>query len=542
VKAERVAEALDQMRSAVQHRATALAELCVVDGRVSTARLDENQAAAYRLAFLAAETAAAEAIVEYGELGDSEQLLAAVGLAELVRSVRSRLDGYEGEDELRGGALEDVLRAGSAPEAIETLAKLLPTVGTGRRHLPDDVMLVADAFARFAAEQIAPHAERVHRNNEDVPEAIIEGMARMGAFGMSIPTEYGGFRQPDDSGMLSMVVATEELSRGSLMAGSLLTRPEILVAALLAGGTEAQKRRWLPGIAAGEQMVAVAVTEPDFGSDVAAIATTARADGDGFVLNGSKMWATFAGRAELLMVLARTDPDPSARARGLSLFVVEKPAFAGHQFEMKQSGGGRLSGRAIDTIGYRGLHSFEVVFDDWRVPTDALIGEHEGAGRGFSLQMGAFASGRLQTAARALGVMEAAFAEGLGYATERVVFGRPLLQYQLTGATLARMAARIQAGRRLTYRAAPALDRPWGSMGAAMAKALTSRAAEEVTRDAMQLHGGYGYAEEYPVSRLFVDARVLSIFEGTEEVLALRVIARDSVRSVAAGLLTEAQG
>ncbi len=526
----RVPEAIDQMRSAVEHRAAALAECSVVDGRVSTERLDENQAAAYRLAFLAAETAAAVGMVEYGELGDAEALIATVALADLVRSARSRLDGYEGEAELRGGALDEVLRVGSAPETLEAVANLLPSVGTGPRHLPEDVTLVADTFARFAAEQIVPHAERVHRNNDDVPDPVIEGLARIGAFGMSIPTEYGGFRQPTDSGMLAMVVATEELSRGSLMAGSLLTRPEILVAALLAGGTEAQKQRWLPAIANGEQMVAVAVTEPDYGSDVAAITTAARTDGDGFVLKGTKMWATFAGRAELLMVLARTDPDRSAGARGLSLFVVEKPAFAGHEFEMEQSGGGRLSGRAIDTIGYRGLHSFEVVFEDWRIPADSLIGEQEGIGRGFYLQMGAFASGRLQTAARALGVMEAAFAEGLAYATERVVFGRPLLGYQLTGATLARMAARIQAGRRLTYRAAALLDQPEGSGLAAMAKALTSRAAEEVTRDAMQLHGGYGYAEEYPVSRLFVDARVLSIFEGTEEILALRVIARDLMR------------
>lgn len=532
VTVDRTSEALDQMRSALDTRTRALADRCLVDDRVSVQRLDENQEDAYRLAFLAAETAAAEAMVAYGALGETEGLLATVAFADLARSARRRLDGYEGADDLRGGALDDVLRLGSAPSSLAAVADILPTVGSGRRHLPDEVSLVADAFSRFAAEQVAPHAERVHRENGDVPESVIEGMARMGAFGMSIPPEYGGFRQPSDAGMLSMVVATEELSRGSLMAGSLLTRPEILVAALLAGGTEDQKLRWLPAIAAGEQMVAVAVTEPNYGSDVASIATSARADGDGFVLTGTKMWATFAGRAELLMVLARTDPDRAAGARGLSLFVVEKPAFAGHEFEIEQPGGGRMAGRAIDTIGYRGLHSFEVVFEDWRLPADALIGEREGAGRGFYLQMGAFAFGRLQTAARAIGVMEAAFAEGLRYATERVVFGRPLGHYQLTGATLARTAARIQAGRRLTYEAALRLERPEGSGLAAMAKALTSRAAEEVTRDAMQLHGGYGYAEEYPVSRLFVDARVLSIFEGTEEILALRVIARDLLMSV----------
>jgi (2S)-methylsuccinyl-CoA dehydrogenase len=256
---------------------------------------------------------------------------------------------------------------------------------------------------------------------------------------------------------------------------------------------------------------------------------TARPRGDAYVLNGAKMWATFAGRAELLMVLARTNPDRAAGARGLSLFVVEKPACAGHAFELNEPAGGLLTGRAIDTIGYRGLHSFEVIFDDWEVPADALIGESAGVGRGFYLQMGAFASGRLQTAARALGVMEAAFRQSLAFARQRKVFGRPLLDFQLTGAKLARMAARIQTGRSLTYRAAQRLGTPDGQTEAAMAKALTSRAAEEITREAMQLHGGLGYAEEYPVSRLFVDARVLSIFEGTEEILALRVIARDLV-------------
>ena len=520
------------MRAAVDRRIAALAERCVVAGRVDTALLDEHQEMAYHLAFLAAETAAAAAMAEYGALGEHEAGLAAVALADLMRSARQRLDGREGEADLRGGAADDVLEAGAAPQSLEAVAARLPASGTGPNHLPSDVALVADTFGRFAAEQVAFRAEAVHRENQDVPEDVIAGMAAMGAFGMSIPRVYGGFQDPESTGMLPMVVATEALSVGSLMAGSLLTRPEILVSALLSGGTEDQKQAWLPSIASGERMVAVAVTEPDYGSDVAGITSTALRDGPDYVLNGTKMWATFAGRAELLMVLARTDPDRTAGARGLSLFVVEKPGVAGHEFAMKQPGGGRISGRAIDTIGYRGLHSFEVTFDGWRVPADSLIGGEDGAGRGFYMQMGAFAAGRLQTAARGLGVMEAAFREALRYSQERSVFGRRLFDYQLTRATLARMAAKIQASRRLTYRAAADIDSPAGQGLAAMAKALASRSAEEVTRDAMQIHGGYGYAEEYPVSRLFVDARVLSIFEGTEEILALRVIARDLLNRV----------
>ena len=521
--------AVDEMHAAVERRAAALAEQCVIDGRVVTARLDEHQEAAYHLAFLAAEAAAATAVLGYGAGGETEQLLAQIALADLLRSARTRVDGRPGAGDLRSSATDAVIAAGSDSGLLDSVARLLPTIGTGPRHLAEDVGLVAETFRRFAAEQVKPRAEAVHRHNQDVPEAVIVGMAEMGAFGMSVPSVYGGFQEPGAPGVLPMVVATEELSAGSLMAGSLLTRPEILVAALLEGGTEEQKHRWLPVIAAGDQMVAVAVTEPDYGSDVAAITTTALRDRNGFVLTGTKMWATFAGRAELLMVLARTDPDRTAGARGLSLFVIEKPPFPGHQFEMHQPGGGRIAGRAIDTIGYRGLHSFEVTFEDWRLPADAVVGEAAGTGRGFYLQMGAFASGRLQTAARALGVMEAAFGEGLRYSTERTVFGRRLVDFPLTRATLARMAGRIQACRRLTYSAAAGLDTREGQSLAAMAKALASRAAEEVTRDAMQLHGGYGYAEEYPISRLFVDARVLSIFEGTEEILALRVIARDLV-------------
>lgn len=531
---------LDQTRIAAVHLAESVAGLarklsadCVVDGRVSTNLLDLHQEEAYQLAFLAAEAATATALVEYGRHGEDESRLARVAVADLLRSARARFDGHPIGDNLRRDELDGALADGSDLRLLDEVAARLQVSGSGPRHVPEDVGLLADTFGRFADEQVAPRAEDVHRRNLDVPEEVIFGMAALGAFGMSIPPDYGGYQESGGSGALAMVAATEELSRASLMAGSLLTRPEILVTALLAGGTEEQKRRWLPEIAAGEKMVAVAVTEPDYGSDVAGITLTARSDGTGYRLNGAKMWATFAGRAELLMVLARTDPDRTAGARGLSLFVVEKPASGGHSFELEQPAGGRLHGRAIDTIGYRGLHSFELTFDDWLVSTDDLIGGEAGAGRGFYLQMGAFASGRLQTAARALGVMEAAFREAVTFARHRKVFGRPLIDYQLTRVRLARMAARIQAGRRLTYRAAQRLDSPDGQMEAAMAKALTSRAAEEITRDAMQLHGGYGYAEEYPVSRLFVDARVLSIFEGTEEILALRVIARDLIARAA---------
>jgi (2S)-methylsuccinyl-CoA dehydrogenase len=226
------------------------------------------------------------------------------------------------------------------------------------------------------------------------------------------------------------------------------------------------------------------------------------------------------------MLLARTDPDRSAGHRGLSIFVVDKEPAPGHSFELSQDSGGSIEGRAIDTIGYRGMHSYEVSFSDWFVPAENLVGEDGGLNKGFYLQMEGFENGRLQTAARAVGVMQAAFEAGLAYAQERVVFGRPVADYQLSQVKLARMAALIQAGRQFSYDVARRMGTGGAALQASMVKAYVCRAAEWVTREAMQLHGGMGYAEEYDVSRYYVDARVLSIFEGADETLCLRVIAR----------------
>jgi (2S)-methylsuccinyl-CoA dehydrogenase len=328
-----------------------------------------------------------------------------------------------------------------------------------------------------------------------------------------------------------MVVATEELSRGSLGAGgSLITRPEILTRALVKGGTEEQKQEWLPKLASGEIMAAVAVTEPDFGSDVAGLKVTATktADGTGWAINGVKTWCTFAARADVLMLLARTDPDRSKTHRGLSLFVVPKPRGDGHGFEFSQETGGKMEGRAIDTIGYRGMHSYEVAFDGWVVPKENLIGGEAGLGRGFYMTL------RLQTAARAVGVMQAAYEAAYDYAANRTVFGATILDYQLTKVKLARMAVIIQSARQFMYQVGRLMAKGEGAMEASMVKAYVCRAAEWVTREALQIHGGMGYAEEFPVSRYFVDARVLSIFEGADETLALKVIARKLLSAASA--------
>jgi (2S)-methylsuccinyl-CoA dehydrogenase len=330
-----------------------------------------------------------------------------------------------------------------------------------------------------------------------------------------------------------MCVVTEELSRGSLAAaGSPLTRPEIVARALMAGGNAEQQGRWLPGIAAGKPLCAIAVTEPDCGSDVAAVRLKAiRTDG-GWLLNGAKTWCTFAGKAELVLVLARTNADAGAGHRGLSLFLLEKPSTDEHEFEFRQAGGGVLSGKAIPTLGYRGMHSYTLFFDNVFVPAENMVGGPGAEGKGFYLTMAGFAGGRLQTAARACGLMRAAFDAAARYAKERKVFGKALADYQLTLAKLGLLGASLRACQEMTYHVAGLMDHGQGQMEASLVKLYACRAAEHLTREALQIHGGMGYSEETAVSRYFVDARVLSIFEGAEETLALKVVAREKLATV----------
>jgi (2S)-methylsuccinyl-CoA dehydrogenase len=519
--------------AAVATASAHLAEVCATDGRISTALIDEHQSVAYDLASVASAVAAARHLVDWGERGETEALLALAYAADVAVDLKARASGREAAWGLPADLLVDqaaAIAAGRDPGLLDDLAeRVLATGEAGARHLPEDLEMVRQTFRRFAEDKVAPIAEHVHRADEDIPEDVIKGLAELGCFALSIPEEHGGFASGGEDELLNMVLVTEELSRGSLgVAGSLITRPEIIGTAILKGGTDEQKARWLPAIAAGEKMCGVAVTEPDVGSDVAGVKVMARRDGDDWIIDGVKTWCTFAGRAEYLLVLARTDPDRSLGHRGLSLFVVEKPSFTGHEWRAEQPEGGVMDARAIPTIGYRGMHSFEVSFENWRVPHTDLIGADDGLGRGFYLQMQAFANARLQTAARALGVMQAALEEAVTYTKERHVFGTPLAGYELSRAKIARMAALIAACRVFAFDVARGLARgdAEAQLAASQVKQLACRVSEWVTREAQQLHGGYGYAEEYAVSRLFVDARVLSIFEGADEVLALRVIAR----------------
>ena len=522
--------AVETTGALVDAAARSLAQQIAVDGKIPAESIDDVQVVAYDLAHAASAVAGSRVMLDYAEHGEVEAALAYAYIADAIADVEAKVwdrDAAWGIDSGKLSPTRDFVAEYRSPQFLESLADLLPKHGTGPAHLDEEFDLVRDTFHRFAADKIRPVAEHIHRENDDIPEDIITGLSELGGFGLSVPEEYGGFAAGGESDYLAMCVATEELSWGSLGAGgALITRPEILTRAIVKGGTEEQKHGWLGQIASGERIVGVMVTEPDYGSDAGGVKVAATPTDGGYLLSGVKTWCTFAGRADTLMVLARTDPDRSIRHRGLSLFVVDKPPAAGHSFAFDDGRGGKMEGRAIDTLGYRGMHSYEVAFDSWFVPAENLIGLEGGIGKGFYLQMEGFENGRLQTASRAVGLMQAAFDAGLEYAQDRVVFGKSGFDYQLSKAKLARMAALICAGRQFSYDVARKMARGQGALEASMVKAYVCRAAEWVTRESMQLHGGMGYAEEFPVSRYFVDARVLSIFEGADELLCMRVIAR----------------
>lgn len=431
------------------------------------------------------------------------------------------------------------LRAGSgSAAALQAAGRAVADAQAivGEIALDEQHAMAQDSFRRFAEEVVAPQAEGIHRHDLTVPESLLQPMREMGVFGLAIPEQYGGSAPNERDDTLLMVVVTEALSEGSLAAaGSLLTRPEILTRALMVGGTPEQKERWLPKLSAGDPLCAIAMTEPDCGSDLAACSLKGTRTAGGWLLNGAKTWCTFAGKAGVLMVVTRTDPDRSLGHKGLSLLLAEKPSYDTHGFAYAQEGGGKLTGRAIPTIGYRGMHSFDLAFENFFVPDANVIGGEAGLGKGFYFTLASMVGGRMQTAARACGVMRAALRAAIAYADDRKVFGSPLGAFPLTQAKLARAAARLAACRRLAYIVAGIVDAGGGRMEASLVKLLACRSAEIVTREAMQLHGGMGYAEETPVSRYFVDARVLSIFEGAEETLALKVIARSLMERALGG-------
>lgn len=514
--------------------------------------LDHHQLACFELARYSAELTAADHTIRFAQNARTkqpgntvllEEKMALVYCAEVFANLRSGLAVRLADFQLDTATYKQAFEAQeliawaskyNSAAALESLGEDFCTAPDylGDSQLDSAHQAMADNFQRFARKVVTPRAENIHRFDTDIPKEILTALTEMGVFGLSIPERYGGYQPDEGEDTTGMIVVTEALSTGSLCAaGSLITRPEIMCKALMAGGTEQQRQHWLPKLASGEYLSAIAVTEPDYGSDVASVRLPATRTDGGWLLNGSKTWCTFCGKANVIVLLARTNPDPEAGHRGLSLFLVDKPAFAGHKFSHLQDQGGTVSGHAIPTIGYRGMHSFELHFDNYFVPDANLVGGEEGLGRGFYSMMQGFSGGRIQTAARAVGTMQVAYDKAHEYAKDRQVFKRPIGEYQLTKIKLARMGLYLAVCRQFTYAVGRLIDRGEGQMEASLVKFFACKVSEWVTREAQQIHGGMGYSEETAVSRYFLDARVLSIFEGTEETLALKVIARNLIEN-----------
>ncbi|KTS32357.1 acyl-CoA dehydrogenase [Methylobacterium indicum] len=516
------------------------AGLVGADGRLSAERLEAEQHAAHGLAWLSTY---AEAIVQLGayaarlagegRLGETETLLVRIGLGEYLEQLFGGIPMSQGEmvrpTSSLGLKAQEVARHRS--DAVETLIAEGNTAGNraalvrliregsgatvGDSGLDEDMEAIRTEMRRFGQAEVAPHAHEWHLENAYIPLEIIGQMAELGVFGLTIPEEYGGMGLPK----ISMCVVSEELSRAYIGVGSLGTRSEIAAELILCGGTEEQKQRFLPRIASGEILPTAVFTEPNTGSDLASLRTKAVKDGDTWRIHGNKTWITHPVRADLMTVLVRTKPEEPGH-KGLSLLLGEKPR--GTDADPFPVEG--LSGGEIEVLGYRGMKEYELAFDGFAVPEGNLLGGVEG--KGFAQLMQTFESARIQTAARAVGVAQAALDVGLRYGEERVQFGKPLVSFPRVADKLAMMAVEIAMARQLTYYAAHQKDEGKRcDLEAGMAKLLAARVAWAAADNALQIHGGNGFALEYPVSRLLCDARILSIFEGAAEIQA-QVIAR----------------
>ena len=504
----------------------------------TTARaLDRHQFAAHGFAWLATYvealrqmTAWAARIEEKGRFGTLEALLLQAAFGEYLAQIEGGVPMSQGESARPGdlgldaGALSAfrtlaVARLATAGNTAAVRAAIADGIADGAFGDPglDDETLVAvrDQVRRFADERIAPGAQLWHREDRLIPDDTVAEMAGLGIFGLTLPVEYGGAGM----GKTAMCVATEELCRASLGAGSLATRSEIAGELVRLHGTAAQRARWLGPVASGAALPAAVFTEPGAGSDLGAVGTRAVRDGAVWRVTGAKTWSTHAARADVMTLLARTDPDTPGPG-GLSMFLAPKPR--GTDADPFPAPG--MSGGEIRVLGYRGMKEYEIAFDGFEVPADGLLGGRPGAG--FRQLMGTFEAARIQTAARAVGVARSALELGLGYARGRRQFGRAIYDFPRVHGKLAWMAVECMAARQLTWFAAREKDAGRRcDLEAGMAKLLAARVAWAAADNAVQIHGGNGYAEEYPVSRVLVDARILNIFEGAAEIQAT-VVAR----------------
>ena len=495
--------------------------------------LEREQHAVHGLAWLATYVEALRQIDawalrlrEHGKLGELERLIQRAATGEYLARIAGGIHMSQGEiarlHQLHldaaaiGGFADDpaVRRAivdGTAAPLRARLATLIADGQFGDWGLDDATLdLVREQFWRFTEERIVPHAHDWHTRDELIPLEVVGALAELGVFGLSVPEAWGGLGM----GKTAMCVVTEELSRGYIGVGSLGTRSEIAAELIRLAGTDAQKSNYLPRIASGEIIPTAVFTEPDTGSDLASLQTRAVPDGDRYLLTGSKTWITHAARADLMTILCRTDPSQAGH-RGLSILLAEKPR--GSDAAPFPVAG--LSGSEIPVLGYRGMKEYTLAFDGFAVPRDGLLGGVEG--RGFKQLMATFESARIQTAARAVGVARSALEAALGYARERVQFGKPIFAFPRVADKLVGMALETMVARQLTLFAAREKDADRRcDLEAGMAKLLAAQVAWSAADNAVQIHGGNGYALEYPISRIFCDARILSIFEGAAEIQA----------------------
>jgi len=505
-------------------------------GKVKPALLEAQQRAAHGLAWLATYVEAvrqmqawAGRLSDGGRMGDMESLILQIGVGEYLAQIIGGIPMTQGEilrpsdiglttgdlAPLQGSAL----LAGNAPAARARLVALMREnhgrATFGASGLDDELEMIRDQFRRFADERVAPNAHGWHLKDELIPMEIIEELAELGVFGLTIPEDFGGL----GLSKASMVVVSEELSRGYIGVGSLATRSEIAAELILCGGTQAQKEQWLPKIASGEILPTAVFTEPNTGSDLGSLRTRAVREGDDWTVTGNKTWITHAARTHVMTLLARTDPE-TTDYRGLSMFLAEKPP--GSVEDPFPTPG--MSGGEIEVLGYRGMKEYELAFDGFKVKGDNLLGGE--TGQGFKQLMQTFESARIQTAARAIGVAQNALETGMQYAEDRKQFGKSLIAFPRVADKLAMMAVEIMIARQLTYFSAWQKDHDKRcDLEAGMAKLLGARVAWAAADNALQIHGGNGFALEYQISRILCDARILNIFEGAGEIQA-QVIAR----------------
>ncbi len=526
---------LTAMQTLLDDATANLREKVVANGRVSGALLEQHQDAAHALSWLATYSQAlhqmaawADRLNSDGKLGEMEQLILQIAYGEYLSQIAGGIPMSQGEiARLQdfGLTMPDtpeiatLMTEGNTSEArMKLIALMQENAGHatfGATGLDDELEMIREQFRRFADDRVVPNAHEWHLKDELIPMEIITEMADLGVFGLTIPEEYGGF----GLSKASMCVVSEELSRGYIGVGSLGTRSEIAAELIICGGTEDQKQHWLPKIASGEILPTAVFTEPNTGSDLGSLRTRAIKDGDDYTITGNKTWITHAARTHVMTLLARTDPD-TTDYKGLSMFLAEKtPGTDEDPFPTEGMTGGE-----IEVLGYRGMKEYELGFDGFRVKGENLLGGVEG--QGFKQLMQTFESARIQTAARAIGVAQNALEVGMQYANDRKQFGKSLIHFPRVAGKLAMMAVEIMIARQMAYFAAWEKDHDQRcDLEAGMAKLLGARVAWAAADNALQIHGGNGFALEYQISRILCDARILNIFEGAAEIQA-QVIAR----------------